>query len=48
MRRDGEKHQCVAPSYMPPTGDLAHNPGMCPGGLFYHFNEDFHSEMSSF
>ena len=24
-----EKHQLVA-SCMPPTGDLAHNPGMCP------------------
>ena len=24
-----EKHQLVA-SHMPPTGDLAHNPGMCP------------------
>ena len=26
----GEKHQCVVASYMPPTGDLACNPGMCP------------------
>ena len=25
-----EKHQCVVTSQMPPTGDLAHNPGMCP------------------
>ena len=25
-----EKHQCVVASYVPPTGDLAHNPGMCP------------------
>ena len=24
-----EKHQSVA-SHTPPTGDLAHNPGMCP------------------
>ena len=24
------KYQCVAASCMPPTGDLAHNPGMCP------------------
>ena len=24
-----EKHQLVA-SHTPPTGDLAHNPGMCP------------------
>ena len=25
-----EKHQCVAASHAPPTGDLAWNPGMCP------------------
>ena len=29
-RREGEKHQCVVASHTPPTGDLAHNPGMCP------------------
>ena len=28
--REGEKHQCMGASHMPPTGDLAHNPGMCP------------------
>ena len=28
--RDGEKHQCVVASHVPPTGDLAQNPGMCP------------------
>ena len=28
--REGEKHQCVVASHMPHTGDLAHNPGMCP------------------
>ena len=28
--REGEKHQCVVASRTPPTGDLAHNPGMCP------------------
>ena len=28
--RVGEKHQCVVVSHAPPTGDLAHNPGMCP------------------
>ena len=27
--KEGEKHQCVV-SHAPPTGDLAHNPGMCP------------------
>ena len=28
--REGKKHQCVVASRTPPTGDLAHNPGMCP------------------
>ena len=28
--REGEKHQCVVASHVPPTGDLACNPGMCP------------------
>ena len=28
--REGEKHQCVIASFVPPTGDLACNPGMCP------------------
>ena len=28
--REGEKHQCVVASHMPPTGDLASNPDMCP------------------
>ena len=28
--REGAKHQCVVASYMPPTRDLACNPGMCP------------------
>ena len=28
--KEGEKHQCVAASHAPPTGYLAHNPGMCP------------------
>ena len=27
--REGEEHQCVVASHTPPTGDLAHNPGMC-------------------
>ena len=26
---EGEKHQCVVASHVAPTGDLAHNPGMC-------------------
>ena len=30
--REGEKHQCAVASHMAPTGDLAHNPGMCPDG----------------
>ena len=28
--REGEKHQCVFASQVPPTGDLACNPSMCP------------------
>ena len=28
--REEEEHQCVVASCTPPTGDLAHNPGMCP------------------
>ena len=28
--REGEKHQCVTASCMPPAGDLACNPGMFP------------------
>ena len=28
--REGEKHQCVVATRVPPTGDLACNPGMCP------------------
>ena len=27
---EGEKHQCVVAFHMPPTRDLACNPGMCP------------------
>ena len=28
--REVEKYRYVVASHMPPTGDLAHNPGMCP------------------
>ena len=28
--REGVKHQCMVASHAPPTGDLTHNPGMCP------------------
>ena len=28
--QEGEKHQCVVASRVPPTGDLACDPGMCP------------------
>ena len=30
--REGEKHHCVFASHVPPTGDLACNPGMCLTG----------------
>ena len=29
-KREGEKRQCVVASCVPPAGDLACNPGMCP------------------
>ena len=29
--REEEKHQYVVASHVAPIGDLAHNPGMCPG-----------------
>ena len=29
-KRKRGKYQCVVASHMPPTGDLACNPGMCP------------------
>ena len=28
--REGEKHQCVVASHMPPSRDLACNPSICP------------------
>ena len=28
--KEGEKHQCVVASCVPPTGDVARNPGTCP------------------
>ena len=28
--REGEEHQCVVASHVPPNGGLAHNPGMYP------------------
>ena len=28
--REGEKHPCVIASHITPTGDWAHNSGMCP------------------
>ena len=28
--REGEKYQCMVTSGVVPTGDVAHNPGMCP------------------
>ena len=31
----GEKHQCVVASCVPSTGDVAHNPDMCPDWKSY-------------
>ena len=30
-KRKEDKHHCVVVCHTPSTGDLAHNPGMCPG-----------------
>ena len=30
--REGEKHQYAVASHVPPTGDPAHKPGLCPDG----------------
>ena len=30
------KHQCVIASHVPPTGDLARYPGMCPDWELNH------------
>ena len=29
-KRERKKCQCMVTSHTPPTGDLAHSPGMCP------------------
>ena len=34
--REGEKH-CVVAFWAPPTGDPAHNPGMCPDWESYQW-----------
>ena len=34
--REEEIHQCVVASCMPPAGDLACNPGMCPDWELNH------------
>ena len=28
--KEGEKHPCVVAPHLLPSGDLAHNPGLCP------------------
>ena len=42
--REGEKHQCVVASHVPPTGDLACNPGMC---LDWESNRQLFGSQSS-
>ena len=45
VEREGEKHQCVVASHAPPTGHLAHNPGMCAN---WELNwGPFHSQASA-
>ena len=41
--REGEKHQCVIASRMPPTGDLTRNPCMCPGRESNQWHFDSHT-----
>ena len=40
--REGQKHQCVVASGVPPTGHLAHNSGMCPD---WESNPSLHSPV---
>ena len=42
--REGEKHQRVVASHTLPTGDLTHNPGMCPD---WELNQQPFSSQSS-
>ena len=43
--KEGEKHQCVVASYAAaPTGDVAHNPGMC---LDWEWNQQPFAPQSS-
>ena len=43
--REGEKHQCVVASHVPPTGHLACKPGMCPD--WESNQEPFGSQVST-
>ena len=47
--REREKHQCVVASHVPPTRDLAHNPGMCPDweSNQWHFGSQASSQSLS-
>ena len=42
---EGEKHQCVVASLVPPSGNLACDPGMCPEWEAHH--PPFGSQASS-
>ena len=39
-----EKHQCVIASLLPPTGDLAHHPDVCPD---WELNQQPFASLSS-
>ena len=46
--REEEKHQCVVAFHAPPTGDLAHSPGMCPDWELnqHHFGLQAHASST--
>ena len=45
--REGERHQCMVASQVPPSGDLAHNPGMCPDSDWESNHQPFGSQAST-
>ena len=46
--REGEKHRCAVAPHLPPTGDLARNPGTCPDWNLnrQHFGSQVHTQPS--
>ena len=44
--REGEKYQCAVASHVPPTGDLACNPGTCPDWESNQWSSGFLNPLS--